>query len=280
MVAVTAGQAKSRRGRVASANSMHHIKRMTMESNPRKGRRDAALPAPPSGTRVYAVGDIHGRVDLLRILNGLIHEDAYARQAPRNVVVYLGDYVDRGEDSRGVIDLLLREPLPGFERVHLKGNHEEVMIRFLEDTALGQNWLAFGGMDTLASYGVRPPVPGCSRTELERAQRELALNLPRAHFEFLRDLPLTHEEGDYFFAHAGVRPGIKLDQQEAKDLLWIREEFLQSDENLGKVVVHGHSITEEPTVRRNRIGIDTGAFRSDRLTCFIAEGTEWSFLQT
>lgn len=253
---------------------------MTAQTPSSPNRRESLLPTPPPGTRVYVVGDIHGRVDLLRALNALVHEDAYRRQAPRNVVVYLGDYIDRGEESCAVIELLLREPLPGFERVHLKGNHEEVMVRFLEDIALGPSWLAFGGMETLASYGVRPPVQGCSKAELERAQRELVLNLPRAHFEFLRDLPLAHAEGDYFFAHAGVRPGVGLDQQEARDLLWIREEFLNSEEDFGKVVVHGHSITAEPTVRRNRIGIDTGAFRSDRLTCFIAEGTEWAFLQT
>jgi serine/threonine protein phosphatase 1 len=244
------------------------------------GGKARAEPSGPAGTRLYAIGDIHGRLDLLRTLTALIHDDAYRRQAPRNVVVYLGDYVDRGRESRAVIDFLLNEPLPGFERIHLRGNHEDVMLRFLTDISAGPSWLNFGGRETLESYGIAAPQPHAEPAALERAQRALAACLPTAHLEFLRGLRLQHEEGDYFFAHAGVKPGVPLDQQREQDLLWIRGEFLSSNAEFGRIVVHGHSISPVPDVRRNRIGIDTGAFMSDRLTCLAIEGTEWSFLQT
>jgi serine/threonine protein phosphatase 1 len=242
--------------------------------------RSAVVPQAPAGSRIYAIGDVHGRADLLRRLQGLIHEDAYRRQAPRNVVVYLGDYVDRGDESPAVIDLLLDEPLPSFESFYLKGNHEESVLRFLEDTSVGPAWLFYGGAQTLRSYGVRPPEVPINPRELARAQRDLAEKLPPRHRRFMQDLALTHIEGDYFFAHAGIRPGTPLDRQTEQDLLWIRDDFLLSDENFGKIVVHGHTITERPEVRRNRIGIDTGAFSSGRLTCLVLEGSQLGFLQT
>ncbi len=242
--------------------------------------REAVTPQAPPGSRIYAIGDIHGRADLLRRLHRLIHEDAYRRQAPRNVVVYLGDYIDRGDESPAVIDLLLDEPLPSFESVYLKGNHEESLLCFLEDTAIGPAWLFYGGAQTLHSYGVRPPDAPMNPRELARAQGELAERLPQRHRRFMQGLALTHEEGDYFFAHAGVRPGLPLDQQAAQDLLWIRDDFLLSEEHFGKIVVHGHTITPRPEVKRNRIGIDTGAFASGRLTCLILEGSQLGFLQT
>ena len=246
---------------------------------PRRERTDL-LPATPPGTRLYAVGDVHGRDDLLRKLRLLIQEDAYRRQAPRNVVIYLGDYVDRGEGSREVIELLLSEPLPGFESVHLKGNHEEIMLRFLADVSVAPSWLSFGGMDTLASYGIRPPSPHAAPGELLAAQRALNERLPRAHRAFLGGLASWHAEGDYLFVHAGLRPSVPLEQQRDEDLLWIRDDFLESEESFGRIVVHGHTIAELPVVRRNRIGIDTGAYVSGCLTALVAEGTEWFFLQT
>ena len=237
-------------------------------------------PEAPPDTRIYAIGDIHGRVDLLREMHQLIHEDAYRRQAPRNVVIYLGDYIDRGRDSPAVIDLLLDEPLPSFESIHLKGNHEDSLLRFLADTSIGPPWMFYGGSATLASYGVHPPEPATRVDELRRAQRELGQRLPARHRQFLTGLRLTHAEGDYFFAHAGVRPGVALDRQNEQDLLWIRDEFLRADADYGKIVVHGHSITARPDVQRNRIGIDTGAFASGTLTCLVIEGASWAFLQT
>ena len=237
-------------------------------------------PQAPAGSRIYAVGDIHGRADLLREMHQLIHEDAYRRQAPRNVVVYLGDYIDRGDESPAVIDLLLDEPLPSFDSIHLKGNHEDSLLRFLEDTSVGPAWTFYGGAATLRSYGVRPPEPATRPDELTRAQRELARLLPGRHHRFMQGLALTHEEGDYFFAHAGVRPDTPLDRQREEDLLWIRDEFLLSAADFGKIIVHGHTITDEPELRPNRIGIDTGAFASGTLTCLILEGSQLGFLQT
>jgi serine/threonine protein phosphatase 1 len=246
-----------------------------------RGRDEPAPPAAaPPGTRIYAVGDIHGRLDLLTALTERILADAAQHQASRKVVVYLGDYIDRGDQSRQVIEHLLHETLPGFERVHLKGNHEDIMLRFLADASVGPNWLTYGGMETLESYGIDPPAPRDGAAEMERARRALAAVLPSEHLAFLRALPLAHEEGGYFFVHAGIRPGVPLDQQTEMDMLWIRDEFLRSDAAFGRVVVHGHSIAPEPEIRRNRIGIDTGAFHSGHLTCLVAEGTERSFLQT
>jgi serine/threonine protein phosphatase 1 len=244
------------------------------------GRKvEAVAPRVPAGTRVYAVGDIHGRADLLREINQLIHEDAYARQAPRNVVVYLGDYIDRGPGSAEVIDTLIDRPLPGFENVHLIGNHEDSLLRFLTDVQIGPAWLEYGGIATCHSYGVKPPDPRNPR-DLIRAQEELSDKVPDRHLRFMRSLVSTYAEGDYFFVHAGVRPGVPLDAQSPEDLLWIRGEFLEATAEFGKIVVHGHTITELPEVRRNRIGIDTGAFASGHLTCLVLEGESWSFLQT
>jgi serine/threonine protein phosphatase 1 len=249
-------------------------------SNSLRRERADPLPATPSGTRLYAVGDIHGRDDLLVCLQRMIFNDAAQHQAERNIVIYLGDYVDRGEGSRAVIDLLLKEPIPGFESVHLKGNHEDIMLRFLDDVTVAPSWLNFGGMETLASYGVVPPTPHAHPGEHLAAQRALNERLPADHRKFLGGLRSWHEEGDYLFVHAGLRPGIAPEEQRDEDLFWIREDFLLSDASFGRIVVHGHTIAPQPVVRRNRIGIDTGAYASGRLTALVADGTEWSFLQT
>jgi serine/threonine protein phosphatase 1 len=237
-------------------------------------------PEVPPGRRVYAIGDIHGRADLLGDLHHLIHEDAYRRQSPHNVVVYLGDYIDRGDASPAVIDLLLDAPLPSFESIHLKGNHEDSLLRFLEDYTIGRAWLGYGGAETLESYGIPCSSAATGARELTRLQAEFAARLPDRHRRFLAGLRLMHEEGDYLFAHAGVRPGVPLEQQSEDDLLWIRDEFLASDAAFGKIIVHGHTISTRPDVQRNRIGIDTGAFATGKLTALVLEGSEWSFLQT
>lgn len=244
-------------------------------------RRPDVPPAQgPVGRRIYAIGDIHGSIGLLRKLHRLIEEHAAAEQhTSRNVVIYLGDYVDRGADSRGVIDLLLNEPLPGFEQIYLKGNHEDSLLRFLADEQHGPQWFTYGGDATLYSYGVRP-VQSMTDAGLRAAQNEFARNLPPQHLAFFNRLQLLHIEGDYAFVHAGVRPSITLDQQTEEDLLWIRDEFLRSNAEFGKIVVHGHTITESPTVKHNRIGIDTGAFASGCLTCLVLEGARRSFLRT
>jgi serine/threonine protein phosphatase 1 len=247
------------------------------------GRREAApdivLPRVPEGSRVYAVGDIHGRIDLLRMIHTLIRADAGANPAPRNVVVYLGDYIDRGPDSAAVVDYLIDQPIPGFTSMHLLGNHEDTLIRFLSDASVTSQWLGYGGSETLLSYGVRPPYADSDR-DILRAQVELRERFPERHLRFFRGLKLCHAEGDFFFVHAGIRPGVALDAQTPEDCLWIRDRFLYSEEDHGRIVVHGHTITEAPDVRRNRIGIDTGAFATGRLTCLVLAGERWSFIQT
>ena len=238
------------------------------------------LPAQaPAQRRIYAIGDIHGRDDLLRALHRQIQADvATAAPGVRPVVVYLGDYVDRGPGSLEVIDLLLNEPLKGFERVHLIGNHERMMLDFLEGPP-DPVWLFNGGTATLLSYGVAG-LSLSTEHELEHLRCGLAEALPSTHRGFLESLSLSHEEGDYLFVHAGVRPGRSLDLQEAQDMLWIRGPFLHSTADFGRRIVHGHTITPEPFVARNRIGIDTGAFFSGRLTCAVLEGADVRFLHT
>jgi serine/threonine protein phosphatase 1 len=235
----------------------------------------------PSGHRVYAIGDIHGRADLLTKLLGVISADADGRGAALNRLVYLGDYVDRGPDSRGVIDLVLDGVPSGFSVVTLMGNHEEMMRRFVGgEIALGRTWMINGGDATLASYGIDPPGWLDGSAAYRRASDELAASLPQRHRDFLGRLALSHELGDYFFVHAGVRPGVPLPRQLQEDLLWIRDEFLDSEDDFGKRVVHGHSIAPKPMVERNRIGIDTGAYASGTLTALVLEGDEWRLMQT
>ena len=235
----------------------------------------------PDGVRLYAVGDLHGRCDLLREMHRLIREDA-AGSPPgfRRMVVYLGDYVDRGLHSREVIDLLLNEPLEGFDAQHLRGNHDELFLTFLDNPACGDAWFRFGGDATVYSYGVRVPEGVAPGQRMAHIQQSLNEAIPARHRRFLDGLKLTWVIGDYLFVHAGVNPGKPLDRQRPEDVMWIRDEFLDSETRLGKVVVHGHSIAPRPDVRANRIGIDTGAYHSNVLTCLVLEGNGRRFLQT
>jgi serine/threonine protein phosphatase 1 len=234
-------------------------------------------PRVPEGERVYAVGDLHGRIDLLVAMQRLIQADAAARPPARLSVVYLGDYVDRGLDSPAVIDRLIDHPLPGFASIHLLGNHEDTMLRFHDgELAMAASWLHYGGQETLRSYGI-----AISRgVSLEGLRERLAHALPARHLAFLRGLALQHRAGDYLFVHAGIRPGLALDKQRRDDLLWIREPFLASLADHGVTVVHGHTITAEPERHGQRIGIDTGAYATGRLTALVLEGEEQRFLQT
>ncbi|WP_135468425.1 metallophosphoesterase family protein [Crenalkalicoccus roseus] len=224
----------------------------------------------PPGLRVYAVGDVHGCAGRLAALHARIAAHARARPARRVALVYLGDYVDRGPDSAGVLDLLLRPaPVPGAEVVTLVGNHETMMLDACDPRAhpgAMPFWLDNGGQETLASYGVDPGDP------------RLAEALPAAHLALLRRCPLRWAAGDYLFVHAGIRPGVPLDRQDPFDLLWIREPFLSWEGELPMVVVHGHTPSPSPAVRPHRIGIDTGACYGGDLTCLVLEEQRLGFL--
>ena len=219
--------------------------------------------------RIYAIGDVHGRLDLLERALGAIRRDIEER-GPAALTVTVGDYVDRGPQSRGVLECLAANPFPT-PYVALKGNHEDMLEAFLADPANAAQWFDNGGEETLQSYGVR--LRGNAPAAIEAARAAFAAALPAAHLRFLRALKLSLSRGRYFFCHAGVRPGVALARQREEDLLWIREPFLLSEQDFGAIIVHGHTPTAEPEVRRNRIGIDTGAFFSGRLTCVaLGEG--------
>ncbi|HZH27776.1 MAG TPA: metallophosphoesterase family protein [Azospirillaceae bacterium] len=235
----------------------------------------------PAGQRIYAVGDVHGCDALLRDLFAAIAADAAsAPEGTLCTIVMLGDYVDRGPASAAVLDRLSAGPPPGLGMVCLRGNHDDVMLRFLEDPEVGFDWLRFGGLATLDSYGVRPTDALPMHEKLAAARRDLSARLPARHRAFLRDLRLSLVVGDYLFVHAGIKPGVPLAEQKREHLLWIRDEFLGSRADHGKVVVHGHTVVREPEVRPNRIGIDTGAFATGRLTALVLEADTRRFLTT
>jgi serine/threonine protein phosphatase 1 len=229
----------------------------------------------PADTRIYAVGDVHGRADLLAETMELIDEDLDRRPVGFSVEIYLGDYIDRGADSKGVIDLLTAR-LVRNNAICLRGNHEELLERFLSDPRVLDNWLKLGGLQTLASYGIQP---GSDPAEAPEAlQARFRQVFPRAHELFLKCLKPWICCGDYLFVHAGIRPRIPFDQQHMHDLLWIRDEFLNSAHHHGKCIVHGHTPVPHPDLRHNRINIDTGAWHSGTLTCAVLEGESIQFL--
>lgn len=237
-----------------------------------------AFPSIGSESLVVAVGDVHGCADQLRALQDAIYTLAADHAAARRVLVYLGDYVDRGPASAGVIEALLAPPPMPFELVHLMGNHEELMISFLKGGPAWP-WLMNGGVETCLSYGVTPPEISREEEGDTELRDQLLDAMPLAHKTFLLRLKLMHREGDYLFVHAGVRPGVALDAQETRDLLWIRNLFLESDADFGAIVVHGHTPTYEPDLAINRIGIDTGACFGGRLTALVLSSAEPAFLQ-
>lgn len=233
----------------------------------------------PDGVRVYAIGDIHGRSDLLDRQHALIEADFAANSSPIVHLIYLGDYVDRGPDSRGVLERVAKGASDFVKVTLLRGNHEEMLLRFLEDPSVGPTWRRLGGLDTLLSYGVDVgrvlTENGCAGL-LERFKEKFPLH----HLTLLAELKTSIAVGDYFFCHAGVRPGIPLMQQRQQDLVWIRETFLDATEDFGKVIVHGHSPVDWPDFRKNRINIDTGAYATGRLTCLVLEGRSRRILST
>lgn len=234
----------------------------------------------PEGTLIYALSDIHGRNDLLRRLLDDIERDARGIGGDRRLLVFLGDYIDRGADSAGAVETLVSGLPDGFERVFLMGNHEDILLEFLAHGRNIDHWFSNGAETTLASYGIDVHSRAWLVPRPEEARTEFAGVLPPTHLDFYRGLGLSHQEGGYFFAHAGVRPGVPLEAQDRHDLLWIRGEFLRSDEDFGKLVVHGHTPGDEPVVRGNRICIDTRAWQSGRLTALRLWGSGRTFLAT
>ena len=236
-------------------------------------------PAGARGYRAYAVGDIHGRVDLLEHLLAKIHADLQRRPARKTLLVFVGDLIDRGPSSAQVIERLRCYHRDGVRPVFLLGNHEEVMLRALGgDSTVVESWLQFGGLQCLQSYGVAlAKLRGRSAEEVIEIVRAV---VPREHIEFLETFADSCRFGDYLFVHAGIRPGIEVDQQSQSDLRWIREPFLFDERDHGFLVVHGHTITDEVEERPNRIGIDTGAYRSGVLTALAIEGTERWLIDT
>ncbi len=230
-------------------------------------------PAPatlPPGRRVYAIGDIHGCAAQLTNLHAKIQDDLARRPIASALLLHVGDYVDRGVDTRGVIARLVDgSPIPGTEMVNLMGNHENTMIEALNgERAAATDWLFTGGRPSLQSYGVDPDQP-------RETWRE---HVPDSHLRFLRELTLMHHEGEYVFVHAGVRPGVPLAEQARDDLLRMRQPFLYSEMNFGAVVVHGHSPVKAPVIRHNRIAIDTGAVFGGEMTCLVLENDQLGFL--
>lgn len=242
--------------------------------------RSATQAAMPKGTIAYAIGDIHGRDDLLEKLLSKITNHAGQRPTNRRVIVFLGDYVDRGWQSKDVLERLSTLEMPGFEAVFLKGNHEEALLTFLEEPQFLDNWRQYGGLETLHAYGLKDLNFRADEDYVRAVHAEFEATLPPHHRAFLSGLPTKFELGGYLFVHAGVRPGIPLEQQSENDMRWIRDEFLNSHADFGKRVVHGHCPEEEPQARPNRIGVDTGAYITGVLTAAVLCDTDVSFLQT
>jgi serine/threonine protein phosphatase 1 len=231
----------------------------------------------PAGQRIYAIGDLHGCADRLALMHGAIAEHLLASPVPNALVIHVGDYIDRGPDSAGVIERLL-QPFPAMHGaapprvINLIGNHEEMLLTALEtgDRRSAELWLANCGGDTLASWGL----------SWRGGPRDWRDGIPPRHLGFLRGLGLIYRAGGYLFVHAGLRPGVELRQQKREDMLWIREPFLSWTGDLPAVVVHGHTPDDAPQVRSHRIGIDTGAVLGGPLTCAVLELESVAFLQT
>src|ERR1700730_3840441 len=230
----------------------------------------------PAGTRIYAIGDVHGRADLLEQTFSEIDRHRKAYPIANTIEIMVGDYIDRGPHSGDVIELLSSRHVRG-RRICLMGNHETYLLEFLKDPTSLAEWQRYGGLETLMSYGLAPSLNPYPEDQNQLAA-PLAERWPAHHNECWMALPLCFDCGDYFFVHAGVRPGIALSDQRAEDLLLIRDDFLLHKGTFGKVVVHGHTPVSEPEICNNRINIDTGAFATGNLTCAVFENDEILFL--
>jgi len=231
------------------------------------------------GERIYAIGDVHGRYDLLRALFDKIETHTSSLGAPRSLkIIILGDVIDRGPDSARVLQFLSSVQRRTNRLTVLMGNHEEMLLRVLDGyISVQRPWLSQGGLETLESLGVPVPADDDPPSLLAERLREA---LPGPTVQWLRTLPLTARSGDYLFCHAGIRPGVSVKRQARADLLWIRDEFLDMEEWQGVVVVHGHSQSPAVEFHPNRIGVDTGAYRTDTLSAVYLEDAKREVIAT
>lgn len=237
------------------------------------------MPSTAEGERIYAIGDIHGRLDLLKDILNRIEKHAATLPAPRSVhIVILGDMIDRGPESAEVLRYLHGVQQTTGRLIVLQGNHEELMLRALAaEPGMLRAWMRIGGSATIRSFGAEPP----HRDDDQRAAvGDLLKVIPANLVEWIRNLPLTARSGDYLFCHAGIRPGVAIKRQKRADLLWIRDEFLEDPKDHGVMVVHGHSVSADVEMRGNRIGIDTGAYRTGVLTALYLEGEDRQIIST
>ncbi len=254
---------------------LRFLRKKPVKAAPDSGR----LPAGVAGRRAYAIGDIHGELGLLEELLAMIEVDRQADPSRRDILVFLGDLIDRGPSSSGVVEYLRTRDHGTMTPVFLAGNHEEIFLRILHgETHLMRSWLGVGGRECARSYGVGSLT--LMRGDEEAIARELRETVPQAHIDFLEGFADSFSFGDYLFVHAGIRPGVPIAEQDPSDLRWIREEFLTDATPHGVMVVHGHTVVNAPEERSNRIGIDTGAYMSGRLTALCIEDAGRRYLAT
>lgn len=238
----------------------------------------------PKGMRVYAIGDIHGALPLLAQLHEKIRDDLRTREGYDAVkLIYLGDYINRGSQSRETIDMLLANPIDNVDVFFLMGNHEFALIKFLSGEMEYGEWLRWGGDETLLSYGLDVISPFSEKEDIEALRKNFRQTIPLRHYYFLSQLKPYQEVGSYLFVHAGLRPGVALEQQQLQDLILIRKDFLKKPVTCGKTVIHGHTVFTTPHIRKKRrridsIGIDTGAFDKGKLTAIVLENENYRFI--
>ncbi|MGE3642815.1 MAG: metallophosphoesterase family protein [Beijerinckiaceae bacterium] len=240
--------------------------------------RAAKAPAVPKGKRIYAIGDIHGELQLLEDLIAQISADLLADPVLHAQFIFLGDYIDRGPQSSDVL-AFMAEMNGESEVVCLRGNHEQILLNFLDDPSVLDGWRLHGGLETLQSYGVQTDQAKAGHGYVE-ARDALLRRLPQSHIDFLESTRYSFTVGDYFFCHAGIDPQAPLSKQKPQDLMWIRQQFFAQQSRFEKMIVHGHTRVRAPDIRPNRINIDTGAYDTGILTCLVLEGQKMRFLST
>lgn len=262
---------------------LHGRARTDIELDDRRGAHPARLTTVPEGQCVYAIGDIHGRCDLLTALLDKIDADAATLpEGTERIIVFLGDYIDRGMQSRQVIDTLLGDRLTAYRPIFLMGNHEEALLRFRDEASFGVQWGRYGGRETLYSYGVQPPNAQASTSAdaWQDAWAQFRDAFPDQHLDFFQSMKHYVTIGDYLFVHAGLRPNVELEDQTADDMMWIRDGFLKDEQAFPYLVVHGHTPSHAPYIDHRRMGLDTGAFTSSVLTAAKFFGADIKVIKT